>query len=69
LVYGLIGTLLTPVVFRLAMRFPLTAGRARWLPYLLVHAGASVGLTILYRGLYLGALYLVGTLGEPPSYN
>ena len=69
LIYGLIGLLLTPIVFRLATRFPLTAGRARWLPYLLVHAGASVGLTILYRGLYFGALFLTGTLGGPLSWR
>ena len=71
LLYGLIGLLLTPLVFRLATRFNLTApaGRARWLPYLLGHAGASVGITILYRGLYLGALHLTGTLGGPLSWQ
>lgn len=71
LLYGLIGLLLTPLVFRLATRFNLTApaGRARWLPYLLVHAGASVGITILYRSLYLGALHLTGTLGGPLSWQ
>jgi anti-sigma regulatory factor (Ser/Thr protein kinase) len=69
LIYGLIGTLLTPVVFQLATRFSLTASRARWLPYLLVHAGASVGLTILYRGLYLGTLYLTGTPGVQVSWT
>lgn len=69
LVYGLIGMLLTPMVFRLATRFNLTAGQSRWLPYLLVHAGVSVGLTILYRGLYFGVLYLTGTLGEPLSWK
>ena len=68
LIYGLIGTLLTPVVFRLATRFDLTAGRAHWLPYLLVHAGASVGLTILYRSLYVGALYVCGAAGGPVSW-
>jgi two-component system LytT family sensor kinase len=67
-IYGLIGTLLTPVVFRLATRFNLTAGRAHWLPYLLVHAGASVGLTILYRSLYVGALYLCGAPGVQASW-
>ncbi|RZK99456.1 MAG: hypothetical protein EOO62_24805, partial [Hymenobacter sp.] len=65
LIYGLLGTLLTPVVFQLATRFNLTAGRARWLPYLLVHAAASVGLTIIYRGLYVGALYLAGAPSGP----
>jgi len=69
LLYGLIGLLLTPIVFRLATRFPLTASRARWLPYLLAHAGASVGLTILYRGLYFGALFLTGALGSPLSWR
>lgn len=68
LIYGLIGTLLTPVVFVLAARFNLTARRSRWLPHLLVHAGASVGLTIIYRSLYVGALYLTGTPGVQLSW-
>jgi len=59
LVYGLIGTLLTPLVFELATRFNLTAGRARLLPYLLGHAVASVALTVVYRTLYLTLLYLL----------
>lgn len=46
LIYGLLGTLLTPVVFVLAQRFDLTAGRARLFPRLLLHAGASVALTV-----------------------
>ncbi len=69
LIYALIGTLLTPVVFVLATRFSLTAGRAYWLPYLLVHAGASVGLTIVYRSLYVLALYLMGTPGVAVSWT
>jgi signal transduction histidine kinase len=69
LFYGAIGLLLTPIVFRLATRFNLTAGRAHWLPYLLVHAGASVGLTILYRGLYFGALALVSATSGPVSWQ
>jgi two-component system LytT family sensor kinase len=69
LIYGLIGTLLTPLVFVLAARFNLTAGRAHWLPYLLVHAGSSVGLTIVYRSLYVGALYLTGAPGVQVSWT
>jgi two-component system LytT family sensor kinase len=68
LIYGLIGTLLTPLVFMLAARFNLTASRAHWLPYLLVHAGASVGITIVYRSLYIGALYLTGAPGVQVSW-
>ena len=65
---GLIGTLLTPLVFVLATRFDLTAGRAHWLPYLLAHAGASVLLTVVYRALYLTALFLVGAPGVTVSW-
>lgn len=68
LIYGLIGTLLTPLVFELATRFNLTAGRARWLPYLLVHAGASVLLTVVYRALYLSLLFLVAVPGVHVSW-
>lgn len=68
LIYGLIGTLLTPVVFMLAARFDLTAGRSRWLPNLLAHAGASVVVTIVYRALFLTALYLVGASKAPLSW-
>jgi two-component system LytT family sensor kinase len=69
LLYGLVGTLLTPVIFVLATRFDLTAGRRRWLPYLVVHATASVALTIVYRALFLTALYLVGGSPEPVSWT
>jgi signal transduction histidine kinase len=68
LIYGLTGTLLTPLVFLLAQRFDLTAGRARWLPYLLLHAGASVALTIAYRAVFLSALFLVGGSPVPVSW-
>jgi len=63
LVYGLIWLLLTPVVFWLAASFNLTAGPRGRLVALLVHAGASVGLTVLFRMLYLTGLVLVGTPG------
>ena len=69
LVYGVIGTLLTPVVFVLAARFDLTAGRARWLPRLLAHAVASAGLTVAYRGLYLTALAGLGAPGVRASWD
>jgi two-component system LytT family sensor kinase len=68
LLYGLIGALLTPVVFVLAARFDLTAGRARWLPNLLVHAVASVAITVVYRALFLATLYLVGGSETPVSW-
>lgn len=68
LLYSLIGALLTPVVFMLAARFDLTKGRARRLPYLLVHAAASVGLTVVFRALFLGTLYLVGGAATPVSW-
>ena len=68
LLYGLIGTLLTPVVFVLAARFDLTAGRARWLPYLLVHAAASVAITVAYRALFMVTLHLVGGSDTPVSW-
>ncbi|MBF9141940.1 sensor histidine kinase [Hymenobacter properus] len=68
LIYGLTGTLLTPLVFVLAQRFDLTAGRAHWLPYLLVHAAASVALTIAYRAVFLSALFLVGNAQAPVSW-
>ncbi|OUJ70474.1 sensor histidine kinase [Hymenobacter crusticola] len=68
LIYGLIGTLLTPLVFELATRFNLTTSRARWLPYLLLHAAASVLLTIIYRTFYLSALYLVAAPGVHVSW-
>ncbi|MBO3271569.1 sensor histidine kinase [Hymenobacter defluvii] len=68
LVYGIIGTLLTPVVFELATRFNLTAGRRRWLAYLLVHAVASVLITVLYRATYLALLYLMAVPGVRLSW-
>ena len=68
LLYSLTGALLTPVVFVLAARFDLTKGRARHLSCLLVHAVASVGLTVAFRALFLGALYLVGGSATPVSW-
>lgn len=68
LLYGLIGALLTPVVFVLAVRFDLTAGRARWLPNLLVHAAASVAITVVYRALFMATLYLVGGSETPVTW-
>jgi two-component system LytT family sensor kinase len=64
LLYGLIWLLLTPVVFWLAASFDLTAGPRGRLVALLVHAGASVGLTVLFRMLYLTGLVLVGAQGS-----
>ena len=68
LIYGLTGALLTPFVFWLAQRFDLTAGRARWLPYLLLHAGASVVLTIVYRAVFLSTLFLTSGGQGPVSW-
>ena len=69
LIYGLTGALLTPFVFWLAQRFDLTAGRARWLPYLLLHAGASVVLTIVYRAIFLSTLFLTSGGQGPVSWR
>jgi two-component system LytT family sensor kinase len=63
LVYGLIWLLFTPVVFWLAASFNLTAGPRGRLVALLVHAGASVGLTVLFRMLYVTGL----VLGKAPG--
>jgi two-component system LytT family sensor kinase len=60
LIYGLIWLLLTPVVFWLAASFGLTAGPRGRLVALLVHASASVGLTVFFRVLYVAGLVLVG---------
>ncbi|TGD79899.1 sensor histidine kinase [Hymenobacter wooponensis] len=68
LVYGLIWTLLTPVVFWLAARFDLTAGRRRWVASLLVHAAASVLLTLLFRILHVTVLYLMAVPGTVLSW-
>lgn len=68
LVYGLIWLLLTPVVFWLAASFDLTAGPRGRLTALLVHAGASVGLTVLFRAFYVTGLVLVGVPGVGLSW-
>jgi two-component system LytT family sensor kinase len=59
LVYGLIW-LLTPVVFWLAVNVELTTGPRGQLLALLVHAAASVGFTVFFRGVYVAELVLVG---------
>ena len=61
LLHGLIWGLLTPMVFALATRFDLTE-RRHLLLKLLVHAGASYGLTLAYRLVYAGAMAAVGAL-------
>ena len=68
LIYGALGTLLTPVVFVLAQRFDLTTGRAHFFPRLLLHAGASVALTVTYRAGFLTALGLVGGSWDSVSW-
>ncbi|MBC6992215.1 sensor histidine kinase [Hymenobacter sp. BT491] len=68
LVYGGLWTLLTPVVFWLAARFDLTAGRRRMLPYALVHVGSSVALTAVFRTLYVALLYLLAVPGTVLSW-
>ncbi|SNR95591.1 sensor histidine kinase [Hymenobacter mucosus] len=60
LLYGLIWLLFTPGIFWLATRFDLTAGRRGWVASALVHAGASVVLTVLFRALYLSVLVVSG---------
>jgi two-component system LytT family sensor kinase len=58
--YGLIWLLLTPVVFWLAVNVELTTGPRGQLLALLVHAAASVGFTVFFRGVYVAELVLVG---------
>ena len=53
---------LTPVVFWLAAHFDLTTPRRR-LPHLLLHAGASFGLTLLQRALSRTGLALLAVPG------
>lgn len=66
LLHGLIWGLLTPLVFALATRFNLTDSRHR-LPHLLVHAGASYGLTLVYRLGYAAVMH--GTGAAPGSFS
>lgn len=63
LLYGLIWMLFTPLVFWLAARFDLTAGRRGWVSSALVHAGASMFLTVLFRVLHVTLLFLMGAPG------
>ncbi|RYF04588.1 MAG: histidine kinase [Deltaproteobacteria bacterium] len=59
---------LTPVVFWLAARFDLTTPFRR-LPHLLLHAGASFGLTLLQRALSRTGLALLAVPGIQLSWS
>jgi two-component system LytT family sensor kinase len=61
--YWLIWAALSPLIFRLAGRFPLERGR--WFGNLLVHVSACLILSILHRGIYL----IVGWLSQVTAYE
>ena len=69
LLHSLLWALLTPVVFWLAARFDLTAGRRRWPLYLLAHLVAAVGLTLLYRTAYLAVLRVLAVPGTQVTWT
>ncbi|WP_238388186.1 sensor histidine kinase [Hymenobacter sediminis] len=61
--------LLTPVVFWLAARYDLTAGRRRLVRFLLLHLGAGVAVTLLYRATYVLLLRVLAVSGTPVSWS
>jgi two-component system LytT family sensor kinase len=61
--YWLIWAALSPLIFRLAGRFPLERGK--WLGNLLVHISGCIILSILHRGIYL----TVGWLSQVTAYE
>ncbi|RAK62363.1 sensor histidine kinase [Hymenobacter edaphi] len=68
LLHSLLWALLTPVVFALASRFDLTAGRRGLLVKLLVHVAAGVALTVGYRAVYVLVLRLLAVPGTEVSW-
>jgi signal transduction histidine kinase len=68
LLHSLLWALLTPVVFWLAARFDLTAGRRRWPLYLLAHLVAALSLTLLYRTAYLAFLRVLAVPGTQVTW-
>ena len=61
--YWLIWAALSPLVFRLARRFPLERGQ--WFGNLLIHITGCVCLSVFHRGLYLA----VGWLSQVNAYE
>jgi signal transduction histidine kinase len=69
LLHSLLWALLTPLVFWLAARFDLTTRPRRWPAYLLLHAGASLVLTLGQRATYLVLLRLLAVPGTVVSWS
>ncbi|UOQ76572.1 histidine kinase [Hymenobacter sp. 5516J-16] len=69
LLHSLLWALLTPVVFALASRFDLTAGRRGWLTKFLVHIGVGIALTLGYRAAYVLLLRLLAVPGTEVSWS
>ncbi|WP_375434363.1 sensor histidine kinase [uncultured Hymenobacter sp.] len=69
LLHSFLWGLLTPLVFWLASRFDLTGGQRKWPAYLLVHAGASLVLTLAYRFWYLLLLRVLAVPADPVSWS
>lgn len=68
LIYAYIWAALTPLILRLAARFPIE--RAKWLRSLLLHAGASLLIGVTTRGLHdLMLFYVLADSGGKFSFT